>query len=205
VEKPNIKKLGSLISLGVFGALLLASIVLFIILGPLALVTKIMLFSSLGALVAMIVFNWEVVLSFFKRSTSVTGFYKTIQFVIVLSVLVFLYIISDFIHFKMDFTSARLYTLSEQTTETLKSITNEFNILLFKPMASSDSGLVNYQESLLRTYAEKNRNIKFEIIDPNVNPPSPANTTSATRARSCSNTWATARRSVSTRSMKSTR
>lgn len=170
MDKPNIKKLGTLITLGVFGALLLASIVMFIILGPLALVTKIVLFGTIAALIVMIVFNWELVVSFFKRSTNMTGFYKAIQFVIVLSVLVFLYIVSDFVHLKMDFTSARLYTLSEQTVETLHGITNELHVILFKPGVSSDSGLVNYQESLLRTYAEKNRNIKFEIIDPSVNP-----------------------------------
>ncbi len=170
MNKPNLKKLGSLISLIAFLALLLASLVLFVILGPLALVTKIVLICTLAALIAMIVFNLEAVKAFFKHSTSVTGFYKAIQFVIVLSVLVFIYIISDIVHFKIDFTSSRLYSLSEQTDIMLKGITNDLKIILFKPEAYSPDVLVNYQETLLRTYAEKNRLISLEIIDPTVNP-----------------------------------
>lgn len=173
MNKQNWKKIASvasIISLWTFVALFTASLVLFVVLGLLALATKIVFVCAIAALGAMVAFNWDAVKSFFKRSVNTTGIYKTVQFLIVIAVLVFLYIVSDFAHFKMDFTTSQLYSLSAQTKDMLKGITNDLKITLFKPGYNVKADLVEYQETLLRTYAEKNPKITFEIIDPTVNP-----------------------------------
>jgi hypothetical protein len=150
--------------------LLVASIVLYVVFGLFAIVTKASFGLTVVAFILYVILNRDEILRFFKKSASVTTFYKILQIGMVFGILVFIYLLSDFLSWKLDLTSGRLYSFSEETKSVLKGITNDFNILLFKS-PDMRSPLLDYQENLLKAYAEKNKRVHLEKIDPIQNSP----------------------------------
>ena len=166
MEKKN--RLGmilGIVSLALFGL----SIGLYIGLTIINIFTQITMILTGLSLAAFAFFNRKELFSFFTRSRSVTGVFKILQFAIVLAILIFLYLISDVLAWKIDLTASSLYSLSEQTADVLKSVTNEMKILLFKSKEDNQE-VFQYQENLLKTYAERNKFIKLEIVDYFLNP-----------------------------------
>ncbi|OHD55309.1 MAG: hypothetical protein A2Y33_16735 [Spirochaetes bacterium GWF1_51_8] len=154
------------------GVLLTVTILLYIIIGPNPLVTKILLFASLAAIILTFVFYRQLFTGFIKRSGTVTGIYKSVQLFIILLILVFIYIFSDSLNLKFDFSGSKLYQLSEQTISVLKNVTNEMNVVVFKVDVGEPTIAMklDYIQKLLESYASKNPNIKIEILDPRLNP-----------------------------------
>lgn len=168
-DKQNTNKKVGIISAIVFGVLLLTAIVFYIVLGSFAVMTRIMFLSTLAALIVSAILNREIIKGMFRRTT-LTGVVKKVQLLIVMGLLIFLYVLADMLSWKMDFSSARLYSFSQQTKEILSSVSNDLNILLFKPRMSSTHPLVVYQETLLQKYADRSSKVTLEIIDPDINP-----------------------------------
>jgi ABC-type uncharacterized transport system involved in gliding motility auxiliary subunit len=166
-NRKDIAKLISAISLGVF---LVATVVLYIILGVFSIFTQIGFILTGAGIIASIVFNRGALITFFKRSGSITGIYKAVQFIVIFAVVVFVYLISDAVKWKLDLTSTRLYSFSQETTDVLSSLTNDLEIKLFKPSQRTAHPVIDYQENLLRRYEASSRHITLEMIDPVQNP-----------------------------------
>lgn len=145
--------------------LILASLVLYFIIGPQALWTRIVFVITLIEGGVVLILNWKSFFGIFKKSGSLTGVYKIVQFSIVLGILIILYLISGTLSWKLDLTKGHLYSLSDETKTVLSQVTNEMKIIYFKPTGMKNV-YVNYQESLLNAYAGKNPKIKLEVVDP---------------------------------------
>lgn len=148
--------------------LVFASVVTYVFFGLIHFATRLSFLLTGFSIVGIIVLNWQVIIRFFKRSGTVTGVHKLIQFIIILGILVSLYLLADSLFWKIDLTSSRLYRFSEQTHQIIKKVTNDMNIMLFKGK-SPPSLLIEYQENLLRAYSRNNPHIHLEIIDPWLN------------------------------------
>ncbi len=145
--------------------LVLLSLLLYFILGPQAIWTRISLIVTLLEGIGVLVLNWKAFFGLFRKSGTLTSFYKVVQFLVILGILVILYLLSDTLSWKMDFTQGHLYSLSDETRTVLSQVSNDMKILYFKPTGMKGIP-VNYQESLLNAYADKNPKIKMEEVDP---------------------------------------
>jgi len=148
-----------------FACVILINIVFYIIWDSYHIITRISFLATLLVLISIIILNFEDVKKFFIKGFSKGRFLFLIQIVLLFAISVFLYILSSSINFKMDFTSGRLYSLTPETKKLLSTITNEVKILYFKPLNLSDP-VLDYIENLLKRYVERNKNLKFKIVDP---------------------------------------
>lgn len=158
-------KLFNILPLAVTGVLLILSVVFYILFGVFAVLTQVVFILTLAGAALSAVMARKEITEYFKKTASVKGAAKIIQAVIIIAILAFVYLLSDSIPLRIDLTSGGLYSLSEETKLVLKSITNEIQALYFKPPAL-EGPYFDYQENLLKAYAEKNGNIKIRKIDP---------------------------------------
>lgn len=105
------------------------------------------------------------------------GSYTAVMAVIVLAVLVVINLIvlsAPSEYTKLDATEKQLYSLSDTTTDALSKIDEDINIYLLCSGGEDNSGdTVNnlpFLSVFIERYAEKNKNISFEIVDPIENP-----------------------------------
>ncbi len=153
-------------SLAAVCGLIAASIVLYIIMGLYALVTRILFSAALLSVILYLSINYRAIALFFRRTGTVTGVARIFQLLIVFGILVFVYIFSGAVSWKIDLTASRIYTLSDETAAVLRSLTNDINIYFFKFGDKSDP-VLDYEGNLLKVYSERCGRLKLKIIDPN--------------------------------------
>lgn len=161
-----------LFSLILSGVLILLFIVSYGVFGSFAVVTRALGGASVLALALLALLHRAALIGFFRKSGTVTGLTRLLQFIVVAVILVFVYMLSDSLPLKIDLTTSRLFTLSDETKLILKSVTNEFKITVFRSYSVSDPRLVSlfeYQKGLLKTYADRNPKIKLSFVDPQIN------------------------------------
>lgn len=162
----------NIIILSAAGALLAASIGLYIGLGGFALMTRAAFGLTLAALLVLAVFNFSSIIAFFKKAGTAKTSWKIGQAAIVAAVIVFTYLLAESFPVRLDMTRARLYSLSEETRAVLKTLSNDVRAVFFKPASETLPpeiiSILEYQEGLLKTYAEQTPRIKIETYDPDV-------------------------------------
>ncbi len=164
-----IKQKGQWISLIVLLVFLLLFSVMYIIRGIFFPWTKVTMVLIVLGIAAAVYFNWTSVKNLFKRSGA-TGVAQIGQFIVITAILVFIYLLSDLIPWRADLTSSRLYSLSDQSKDLIRQVTNEMKVIIFWDKSNMGSDLVyhvsDYQKNLLKRYADKNKHIKVDEIDP---------------------------------------
>lgn len=170
INKTDWKKTAGLILALGLPVMIITSIILFLVVTIFAPITKIFLILTGIVLIAAIVFNWKWIKKIFERSTSLTGIYKIIQFIVIIGLMMFLYFLASTVKSKINFSTDRLDSLSLETKDILKSLTNDLEIKLFKPSAVNPNPVIAYQEDLLQSYVNQSKRVKLTIIDPIKNP-----------------------------------
>lgn len=120
------------------------------------------------ALTALFLFK-DLWIAWLKKSRTITGLQKGVEFAFVMGVMVLLYLVVNQNQSRLDLTAQGLYRLSPETTSLLKSLTNELKIISFRPDAASGPA-IEYQENLLKTYKAKSKYISLQFVDPIKNP-----------------------------------
>ncbi|MGB9906308.1 MAG: GldG family protein [Candidatus Saccharicenans sp.] len=96
--------------------------------------------------------------------------YSSNLMLIIILVLAILVVLNFFLarhHYRLDFTSAKIHSLSEQSVNVVKNLKQEVAIKAF----FRDSNVSRQtMESLLKNYAYHSAKIKYEFIDPDKNP-----------------------------------
>jgi ABC-type uncharacterized transport system involved in gliding motility auxiliary subunit len=127
------------------------------------------IFFSLG-IVALIIY-FVMNLSQLKQSLKRKSFiYSSNLLLVVILVLGILTLINYFFakhHYRMDFTEAKLHSLSDQSVTVLKGLDDDVNIKLF--FREGNYNRAN-MENLMEIYAYHSDKIKYEFIDPDKNP-----------------------------------
>jgi ABC-type uncharacterized transport system involved in gliding motility auxiliary subunit len=110
-------------------------------------------------------------LSSLKRSLSRKSFlYSSNLLLIILIVLAILVLVNYFLarhHFRVDFTEARIHSLSDQTIKVLKNLKQD---VLVKGFFRESNYSRAKMENLLKIYAYHSNKIKYQFIDPDKNP-----------------------------------
>ncbi len=96
--------------------------------------------------------------------------YSSNMFLIIILVLAILVLLNFFLarhHYRVDFTSAKIHSLSEQSISVVKNLRKEVQVKCF-----FREGNVSRQtmENILKIYAYHSPKIKYEFIDPDKNP-----------------------------------
>jgi len=122
---------------------------------------------GVASLAIYIILNLSTLKQSFKRKSFL---YSSNLFLIVILVLAILVIINYFFanhHYRIDFTEAKLHSLSDQSVQVLKSLKKDLKINCF--FREGNYGRPN-MEHLMEIYAYHSKKIKYEFIDPDKNP-----------------------------------
>jgi ABC-type uncharacterized transport system involved in gliding motility auxiliary subunit len=122
---------------------------------------------GLAAIVAYIGLHLSSLKKGFKRKSFIYSSNLLLVVVIVLAIVVLVNFFLSRHHIRMDFTSAKLHSLSDQSVKVLKSLKNDVTIKGFFRVGNTGRGAM---ESLLKIYAYESPRIKTEFIDPDKNP-----------------------------------
>ncbi len=103
----------------------------------------------------------------FKRRSFI---YSSNMLLVVVLVLAILVVVNYFLqkhHLRVDFTTAKLHSLSDQSTTVLRSLKQDINVKAFFREGNYGRGTM---ENLLKIYAYHSDRFKYEFIDPDKNP-----------------------------------
>jgi ABC-type uncharacterized transport system involved in gliding motility auxiliary subunit len=110
-------------------------------------------------------------LSSLKRSLSRKSFlYSSNLFLVIILVLGIVVLANYFLanhHYRIDFTEAKIHSLSDQSVQLLKNLKKDIQVKCF--FREGNYGR-SKMEDLLKTYAYYSPKIKYEFIDPDKNP-----------------------------------
>jgi hypothetical protein len=154
-------------ALSVISVLIVSSVVFYIVSGIFALATRLLFSITLISAIIYGSINYKRIFAFFRRSGSITGAARIMQLLVIFGIMVFIYIFSPALPWKLDLTRAGIYSLTDETTSLLRSLTNDINVYCFKSPDKSDV-VLDYQENLLKIYSERCGRIKIKTVDPNV-------------------------------------
>jgi ABC-type uncharacterized transport system involved in gliding motility auxiliary subunit len=122
---------------------------------------------GIAAIAVFIILN----LSALKRSFSRKSFlYSSNLLFIIVLVLGILVLVNYFLarhHYRLDFTEARIHSLSDQSVQVLKNLKAEVQIKSFYTDGNYSRGRM---ENLLKIYSYHSTKVKYEFIDPDKNP-----------------------------------
>lgn len=155
-------------SLNYLSLLLLALAIIFLIIWPQYRTTALIL--GLAGLVLIVVYlglNLAELKETLKRKSFLYSSNMLLIIVLVLAILVLLNFFLARHHYRADFTSAKIHSLSEQSISVAKNLKKEVQIKCF-----FREGNVSRQtmENILKIYAYHSSKIKYEFIDPDKNP-----------------------------------
>lgn len=122
---------------------------------------------GLAAMAVYIFLNLAVLKQGFKRKSFI---YSSNLFLIIILVLGILVLLNYFLarhHTRLDFTEAKLHSLSDQSVTVLKNLKNDIKITGFFREGNFSRGNM---ENLIKIYSYHSKKIKHEFIDPDKNP-----------------------------------
>ncbi len=123
--------------------------------------------AGLAALAVYVALNAASLKRSFSRKSFIYSGNTLLVVVLILGILVLVnYFLAEH-HYRMDFTSGRIHSLSDQSVKVLKNLKSDISIkCFFREGNSSRSSM----EGLLKVYAYHSPKVKFEFIDPDKNP-----------------------------------
>jgi len=128
-----------------------------------------LIFAILGIIVLIIytVMNRAFLKQSFTRKSFIYSSNLILVIVLVLGILVIANYLLAKHHYRIDFTEAKLHSLSDQSVSVLKGLRGEVRIKLFFREGNFSRSTM---ENLMEIYAYHSGKIKYEFIDPDKNP-----------------------------------
>jgi len=131
--------------------------------------TAFLLLAAVGvaALAAYLAFNLSSLKKGFKRRSFIYSSNTLLVVVLVLAILVVANYFLQKHHLRVDFTTAKLHSLSDQSTTVLRNLKQDISVKAFFREGNYGRGTM---ENLLKIYAYHTGRLKYEFIDPDKNP-----------------------------------
>jgi ABC-type uncharacterized transport system involved in gliding motility auxiliary subunit len=127
----------------------------------------VLLFLGVAAIGVHLALNLPNLKKGFRRKSFLYSSNLALVIVLVLGIVVLANYFLSRHHLRVDFTEAKLHSLSDQTVQVLKGLKTEIQVKGF--FRESNSGRARL-EDLLKTYGYHSPKIKYEFIDPDKNP-----------------------------------
>ncbi len=123
--------------------------------------------AGLLALAAYVVLNLDTFRHRFRRRSLMYSGNAVLVVVIVLAILVLVNYFLAKHDYRIDFTAAKIHSLSDQSVTVLKNLKTDITVKSFYRPGGQGRGAL---EDLLRLYAYQSKHIKYEFVDPDRNP-----------------------------------
>jgi ABC-type uncharacterized transport system involved in gliding motility auxiliary subunit len=122
---------------------------------------------GISVLIAYIIMNLALLKQSFKRKSFIYSSNLLLVIVLVLGILGIINYLLAKQHYRIDFTEAKIHSLSDQSVSVLKGLKNDVRIKLFFREGNLGRSTM---ENLMKIYAYHSGKIKYEFIDPDRNP-----------------------------------
>jgi ABC-type uncharacterized transport system involved in gliding motility auxiliary subunit len=132
--------------------------------GSLLRLSKILLISGGVFVVAGVVLGFRGILGFFSKRSSQLGTNTTILALAVIVILAFLNFVGYRHHKRIDLTTEKLYTLSDQTKKIVTGLQTDVNVIRFAKTADAGTN------DLMAEYTDLNHRLKYQTVDPQQKP-----------------------------------
>jgi ABC-type uncharacterized transport system involved in gliding motility auxiliary subunit len=129
-------------------------------------VNEILLIGGGVLLLAAAAFNFRAILAFFSKRSSKLGTNTAVLTIGVVAILSLLNFLGYRHHKRFDWTTEKLYTLSDQTQKIGGSLTKDVRVILFAKGSTPDNGL----SDRMAEYKNLSRHIQYEVVDPQEHP-----------------------------------
>jgi ABC-type uncharacterized transport system involved in gliding motility auxiliary subunit len=145
-------------------ALLIAGYLRYTIQGELLRFSKILLIGGGVLVVAALALGFPYILQFFSKRSSKLGTNTAILTAAVLAILVFVNFVGYRHHKRVDLTTEKLYTLSDQTKKVVAALPNDVNVVHFSK--TPDPPI----DDLMAEYAHLGPRVNYQSVDPEQKP-----------------------------------
>lgn len=119
------------------------------------------------SLIVYIVLNLASLKKGFKRKSFLYSSNLLLIIILVLAILVLVNYLLSRHHYRLDFTEAKIHSLSDQSIKVVKNLKQD---VVFKNFFREGNYSRDKMENLLKIYAYHSGKIKYEFIDPDKNP-----------------------------------
>ena len=149
-------------SIGV--AALLGGYIRYSIVAEMLLSTKIILIAGGALLVAGVVLGYEGIAKFFSRRSSQLGTNTSILTIAVIAILAAINYLGAQHHKRIDLTSEKLYSLSDQTGKIVRGLKQDVNVVRFDKVPGAQI------DDLMKEYQNLSPHFKYQSVDPQQKP-----------------------------------
>ncbi len=146
------------------GMMVLAGYVRYSIQGELLITSKILLIAGGAFLLAGIAFNYRAILTFFSKRSSKLGTNTVVMTLAVLAILAIVNFLGYKHHKRFDWTTEKLYTLSDQTRQIVGGVPKDVKIIRFAKTPDAELG------DRVAEYTNLNHRVSYQTIDPQERP-----------------------------------
>ncbi len=123
-----------------------------------------------ASLITLIVIDFERIKDFLQLRAFHRALTSIVILIGIIAFLITLYLISGNFPMRFDVTKDNVYSISEQTVETLKMIEKPLRIIVFRSQSEDPNSAAWRADLLLEEYSTRNNNIKVEYVNPDQQP-----------------------------------
>ncbi len=123
-----------------------------------------------ASLITFVVVDLEKIKEFLKLRAFHRALTSIIILIFIIVFLITLYLISGNFPMRFDVTKDSVYSISDQTIETLKMIEKPLRIIVFRSESDDPNSAAWRADLLLEEYTTRNKNIKVEYVNPDQQP-----------------------------------
>lgn len=127
----------------------------------------ILLILGLLALIAYVFLNLSLLKQSFRRKSFIYSSNLFLVIILVIGILALLNYVFARHHYRIDFTEAKIHSLSDQSIKVLKNLKDDINIKSFFREGNFNRATM---ENLMKIYSYHTTHVKYEFIDPDKNP-----------------------------------
>ncbi len=123
-----------------------------------------------ASLATLIVIDREKIKEFLQLRAFHRALTSIIILVFIIAFLITLYLIAGNFPMRFDVTKDKVYSVSDQTIETLKLIQKPLRVIVFRSQSDDPNSAAWRADLLLEEYATRNNNVKVEYVNPDQQP-----------------------------------
>ncbi len=123
-----------------------------------------------ASLITLIILDFQKIKEFLQLRAFHRALTSIIILVFIIVFLITLYLISGNFPMRFDVTQDKVYSISDQTVETLKLIEKPLRVIVFRSQSDDPNSAAWRADLLLEEYTTRNKNVKVEYVNPDQQP-----------------------------------
>lgn len=130
----------------------------------------VMLAITVVSITLLIIFDKKNIVNFFKLRSFHKAVTSSVILFLAILILVGIYLFIINFPIRFDMTKDKVYTISEQTIETLNQVKEPISILVFRSPSEDPNSSQWKADIVLKEYMKRNKNIKVQYVNPDQEP-----------------------------------